>query len=284
MASALDIPTKRICLVVLIGLPGSGKTTFTRHIQTFITEQAKMSKFGAFHLCYDQLVPLSKQKEMALVASNASQTESLESDSEVEQNFKSWRKNIIVITDQIICKLKGNSKDEEEKLEINDIILPSVPQEVEDKENILLVIDDNNYYQSMRYEYYQLARKHTIGFCQIYFRPKSIDNILSNNQKRPEGERIPDEVIKKMDSKIEPPNPFENSWEQFSFSINVEVIDNKDQHLFNMETSLDAVSAALDNPVQPLPPTPPEKSEEAKAKSRNICSTNIYHRADKILR
>ena len=198
-----------------------------------------------------------------------------------------YYRTIMLIADQIIFKLKGNLIGGNESLETkSDNILPPIPQDVKDKENILLVIDDNNYYQSMRYEYYQLARKHTVGFCQIYLKPNCIDNLLSNNRKRPEKERIPDEVIKKMDSKIEPPNPFANLWEQFSFSISVgDDIGNKSDHnLFNMETCLDVVNAALDNPVQPLPPTPPDKTEEAKSKARNICSTNVYHRADKILR
>ena len=32
----------------------------------------------------------------------------------------------------------------------------------------VILIDDNNYSQSMRYEYYQLARKYSVGFQQLY--------------------------------------------------------------------------------------------------------------------
>ena len=32
----------------------------------------------------------------------------------------------------------------------------------------VVLVDDNNYYRSMRHEYYQLARDMGVGFCQIF--------------------------------------------------------------------------------------------------------------------
>ena len=284
MADSVATSLPRICLVVLMGLPGSGKTTFARHIENFLREQSNLINFGVFHMCYDQIVPLIKQKEMALVASR-NDTKSLDMNSEVTDDFKICRKNFTSLIDHVLFKLKGelgNEKVIESKIDKFSLIL----SDLEGKENILVVIDDNNYYQSMRYEYYKLSRKHTTSFCQIYLKPSCIDTLFCNNKKRPEHETIPDEVIVKMNSKIEPPNPFENSWEQFSFSINVpeKKEESADKYLFNFNTFLDVINAALDSPIQPLPPTPLEKTEEAKAMSKNICSTNAYHISDKILR
>ena len=272
--------TPRMCLVVLIGLPGAGKTTFCKHLQTFIDGE-NMPDFGFLHICYDQFIPISKQKEMALIALSDRIHSSPEKEMESDENFKSCRKNFVLMTDEVIYKLKGNNSS----FKANDEnILPSY-HAVKEQEKVLIVIDDNNYYESMRYEYYQLARKHSVGFCEIYLKPNSIDSVLSNNQMRAAEEQIPEDVIRNMDSKIEAPNPFQNAWEQFSFSINVQVIQNqKSQLLFNMETCLDVIKAALDNPVQPLPPVLSDKTEEAKKESQNICSTNVYHKADKILR
>ena len=137
----------------------------------------------------------------------------------------------------------------------------------------------------MRHQYYQIARNHKVGFCQIYLKPNCIETVLSNNDSRPEGKKIPEEVIIKMNAKIEPPNPFQNSWEQFSFTINVSNITSEDyKTTCNMETCLNVIKVSLNNPVEPLPPTPSDKTEGAKAKSRAVNSTNLCHKSDKILR
>ena len=86
-----------------------------------------------------------------------------------------------------------------------------------------------------------------------------------------------------MNKRIEPPNPFQNSWEESSFSINVQPTG-KDKDMYNLEMCLDVIKAALDNPVDPLTSTPPDKTIEAKEQSRKICSTNVYHISDKLLR
>ena len=37
-----------------------------------------------------------------------------------------------------------------------------------ESERILFIVDDNNYYRSMRQEYHRLARDAEAGFCQIH--------------------------------------------------------------------------------------------------------------------
>ena len=101
--------------------------------------------------------------------------------------------------------------------------VPQISSEVV-QPNEVVVIDDNNYYHSMRYAYFQLARKHQIGFCQFYLNaPESLAR--SRNAQRPQSQRVPEDFISKMITKMEPPNPLKNNWEQFSFSIgNVQLL------------------------------------------------------------
>ena len=151
-------------LVILLGLPGSGKSSFAK----MLNERLENSKIFEF----DQFVPLEKQID----------------------NMKADRKKL----------------------------LENVDREIEKSEQTLVfIIDDNNYYTSMRYEYFQLAKKHQIGFCQ-FFTDVPIEICKKNNESREIS--VPDEVIDKMAVKLEAPNPLKNAWEQFSFALSMKVI------------------------------------------------------------
>ncbi|XP_010624889.1 L-seryl-tRNA(Sec) kinase, partial [Fukomys damarensis] len=78
---------------------------------------------------------------------------------------------------------------------------------------LVLVLDDNFYYQSMRYEVYQLARKYSLGFCQIFL-DSPLETCLQRNGQRPQA--VPTEIICLMERKIERPNPEKNAWEHNS--------------------------------------------------------------------
>ena len=70
----------------------------------------------------------------------------------------------------------------------------------------------------MRYEFHQLARTFEIGFCQFHL-DVSVADAISRNSSRDDFSRVPDDVIEKMARKFESPNPLQNSWEKFSFSL-----------------------------------------------------------------
>ena len=81
---------------------------------------------------------------------------------------------------------------------------------------LVVLIDDNCYYSSMRYEYHQMARKFKTGFCQLTLQIE-VNEALQRNEKRED--RVPCDVIKNMAAKFEAPNPLTNSWERFSFAL-----------------------------------------------------------------
>ena len=142
----------------------------------------------------------------------------------------------------------------------------------------VILIDDNNYLQSMRYEYYQMARKYTLGFSQLYF-DCSTDVAKKLNNSRSPDSQVPDEVITKMAAKMEQPNPFNNKWEAFSFTVKVDVDNDIIEDSFDMIKSV--IDAATDNPVQEIVP---KVSEEEREKDRVACDASVIHQADKCLR
>lgn len=83
---------------------------------------------------------------------------------------------------------------------------------------VVIFVDDNFYYGSMRYEYFQLAKKFHIGYCQLHIEA-SLEECLCRNRSRDEAARVPDQVILQMAEKFEQAKPFENAWERFSFTL-----------------------------------------------------------------
>ncbi|CAO2583602.1 L-seryl-tRNA(Sec) kinase [Lemmus lemmus] len=136
---------------------------------------------------------------------------------------------------------------------------------------LFLVLDDNFYYQSMRYEVYQLARKYSLGFCQLFL-DCPLETCLLRNGQRPQP--LPNETIRLMEKKIEKPNSERNAWEHNSLVIQ--------SSSCSLEASLevtDLLLTALENPIKCV-----EDNTEQKETDRIICSTNILHKADETLR
>ncbi|XP_023564887.1 L-seryl-tRNA(Sec) kinase [Octodon degus] len=136
---------------------------------------------------------------------------------------------------------------------------------------LYLVLDDNFYYQSMRYEVYQLARKYSLGFCQLFL-DCPLETCLQRNSQRPQV--LPADTILLMERKIERPNPEKNAWEHSSLTIQSPV--------HSSEASLEVANlllSALENPVKYV-----EDNVEQKETDRIICSANILHKADQTLR
>lgn len=86
---------------------------------------------------------------------------------------------------------------------------------------------------------------------------------------------VPEEVIKQMATKLEPPNPMKNCWETFSFAIKDPIAD--DETVF--EVSQSVVQMALDNPL-----APEEDKSQVREASRIVCNASFIHQSDKMLR
>jgi len=243
----------KICLVLLVGLPGAGKTLFSDLYSKFLASKT----IFYIKVCYDKLIPLEAQAKMK----------------EEEGSWKAERSKIVDAVTEII-KIRKESED------LTDIENPYVDKIINSddvqtaSERTVILIDDNNYLPSMRYEYYQLARTFRLGFAQIYF---DTDLVLSKklNSMRESKDQVPEEVIAKMSAKLEPPKPFTNKWEAFSFTLPVqEGVDH------NLDLVDSIVEAATNNPVTPVETV----SEEDREKDRVACSASLVHQADKCLR
>lgn len=238
MATKLELPpntndrSRSCCIVLLVGLPGAGKTTFAK-ILSQTNEAASCATVS-----FDEVLPLEEQKALSTAPSSSD---------------NKWK----------LARQDMKDRVRKEMTERND--------------NVIVFVDDNNYYRSMRHEYYQLARELQVGFCQFYLKVSDITTALESNAQRPDHTRVPDDVVRNMAERIEPPDPLANSWESFSFDIDVDSW-RKDSEQF-LPTVKSVIEAAAASPVAPL-----VDAEPARRESRLANDKSLMHRVDKRLR
>ncbi|XP_078079512.1 L-seryl-tRNA(Sec) kinase [Mustelus asterias] len=137
---------------------------------------------------------------------------------------------------------------------------------------LVIILDDNFYYQSMRYEVYQIARQNSLGFFQLFLECP-IELCLQRNHER--GCLVNDETIVLMSAKIQPPDPAKNSWEKTSLIMkSAENVPEEDiQKVFEL------LDFSLKNPEKPF-----EENIELKEIDRAICAASVLHQADQAIR
>jgi O-phosphoseryl-tRNA(Sec) kinase len=250
----------QICLVVFIGLPGSGKTTLCRALVEFFKTSCK-SPSGILHhiipICYDELIPADVFRY---------QDESCQ--------WKDARRGVVNYVKNIVFCLKGL-----EELNMMNSLKVAVREELlkivqnEKKTRVYIIVDDNMYYRSMRYEYYQLAKLFSLSFCQIFVHC-SISDALNYNSSREQNMAVPEEIITRMAERLEPPDIQNNPWETFSLTIPSEKWT---------VTEIMKISQFLNDAAQ-HPVVVTESNYEVCQESRRICSTNVLHQVDITLR
>ncbi|KAM9066978.1 L-seryl-tRNA(Sec) kinase isoform X2 [Sarcophilus harrisii] len=263
----------RLGCCVLCGLPASGKSTLSR----FLSEQLRRKQgWDVAVVTYDDVIP-----EALLAGENAQPSQ-----------WKSFRHELLTYLEHFLmaivngCKLSAPALRTEVMwesfvhcLKNQSLIIASGTGKTQGyslthaapSQPFYLILDDNFYYQSMRYEVYQLARKYSSGFCQLFL-DCPIESCLERNRQR--SKPVPDDTIQLMARKIESPNIQKNAWEHNSLTVrstgpcsddNVEVID--------------LLITALKNPIRYF-----EENVEQKETDRIICSTNTLHQADQQFR
>ncbi|KAK9498611.1 hypothetical protein O3M35_003205 [Rhynocoris fuscipes] len=202
-----------VCLICLIGLPSSGKSTLSKEIET-----KYKFKFNVEIIIFDKEICWNEEK-----------------------SWKNKRKDVRLL---VIKRIEINLRSFNQKT--------------------LIILDDNMFYRSMRYEYYQIARKYRIGFCEIYLNTP-IDICLKLNKNR--NESVNENTILKMNSKLEKPDSVSYKWEKNHLIFKQNLYDNDWKNFENL------IENCLQIPADSIP------NVEMK-----IVSSNLIHLADIALR
>lgn len=288
------------CILVLMGLPGSGKSTLAKKLCK-VFQKPSQDSIQVLHVCFDELMPTETLRQLISgdygdtwknyrtgimneveqivaqhlgiavnhhVSSAMNQTESSQiSVSGADGLAPNWCQDIST-SDADLFAVRPCAKQEyntEISTKFQDIIKSCAVLIGERK--ILVIMDDNMYYRSMRYRYYQLARKLEIGFAQIYVHC-DIETALRQNQQREEC--VPCDIINEMAKKFEEPNPKE-PWDSSS------LVWRSGQDIGPI---MELIHFAFLNPLRDTV----AEAEKQREKSRLICAQSELHQVDSILR
>ncbi|CAL5220777.1 g2843 [Coccomyxa viridis] len=169
----------RICLALTCGLPGAGKTSLCNALSAYSKPDVLVR-----HICFDDIIEFDPKDEG--------------NDFTISGTFKANRHQALQQIEQ--CMLDGwPAKDAHQR--------PT-----------LIIADDNMYYRSMRHECAQVARRHNAAFLQIYL-PCSLDAALARNERREGSKRMPEEVVRRIATRLEEPDSQKYEWEQNTVTL-----------------------------------------------------------------
>ncbi|XP_053664990.1 L-seryl-tRNA(Sec) kinase [Anopheles marshallii] len=176
----------RICLNILLGIPGSGKTTYCQQIVAL-----PCRKFEVVHVCYDSYIRIDVNYDTFR---------------DTKGFYKLQRQKLISYIEMIILSLKENDlpklkgvverwrKEFERELNISADAMVS---------DVVFLIDDNNYYRSMRTEWQKMASKLSTGYFETYF-DTALSIAVQRNRTR--AQPIAEQIIKQMWMRLEKPS------------------------------------------------------------------------------
>ncbi|XP_061519921.1 L-seryl-tRNA(Sec) kinase [Phycodurus eques] len=258
----------RACLCVLCGLPAAGKSSLSRRVCL----AARRRGWRTTVIPYDELIPGQ--------AFNARATDEDTTSQQARTEWKLHRNAVLQCIEEFLdkqempLKLPGGSSIDGpawERCARALLTSPFGPARA-DAAPLLFLLDDNFYYPSMRYEVFQLARKYSLGFCQVYAQCR-LELCISRNDNRPCP--VPAGVIEEMAKRQECPNPRKNQWE--AKSITVDTADNLSE--CDIQKVMELISYALSDPLSPV-----DDDREQKEADRQRCAASVIHQADQACR
>ena len=153
----------------------------------------------------------------------------------------------------------------------------------------VLFIDDNLFYRSMRYRFYQMARHYSCSFCQVYIHAP-IDTVIGRNDGRPENAIIPRATILKMNNIFEVPDHQEFQWEMNTLEINnmdelISSTCDAGYKVSSRQKILDKIIGfVVESSTEIVPPLLSKEEIEKRELSRLVNLNNYIHRCDQLLR
>lgn len=193
-------------LALFCGLPASGKTTLVQNIKTTMeSRQGSAARGVSWCPCvirYDDLVGLDTQVKTASIKGLAK--ECRQHVLEAANRYVGW-----------LCSERNRPTGEEGPVSAMLGHLVAATGQPGPGEKLLIMVDDNLYYRSMRAAWFRLARTYSLGFCQVFLLCPTEDAIRRNAGR---SAPVPEETITTMAEKFELPRS--EPWEERTVTVN----------------------------------------------------------------
>ena len=225
-----------ICICLMCGIPGSGKTTLCQLLEEHRRFRAE---YDTLLVHYDDLLPSNSQRP------KADRTKLYHAVSRIVYDLQRFHGDIGAggdggvsvnpgITADVVTSRAGAATDgtcprpdrlfgQDGQCDVDsghstaesrrsDVNYERLVQRLRDpfsaiaggRKPVAILIDDNMYYESMRQPYYALARRSRCGYCVCHLAAEE-SVALSRNSTRPRCRRVEDAVVRRMSEVLEPP-------------------------------------------------------------------------------
>ncbi|XP_012558004.2 L-seryl-tRNA(Sec) kinase isoform X1 [Hydra vulgaris] len=276
--------SKGLCLCILMGLPASGKTSLIKQLKAYYS---KSDFVHMISITYDDYLSFKIKDhsisddiedfyKMTLTLTLTTVPLTITNDAcSKNLTWKEKRQNVLKLVESFVLFLLGISQPyialhAEKSLELCSCFNHEYSF-LSNKSHVIF-IDDNMYYRSMRYSYYQLARHFKISYCQIYLKVK-LEDALKRNADR-ENSVVTSETIYKMSSLFEEPDLMMNHWEKHTLCLNGDYNDESLNNIVNfIDDSFHYTAQFLNSNDQVI---------STCSKIENL--KNCYHQVDILLR
>lgn len=208
-------------ILIVCGCPCTGKTYFLKRFKDYL--EARAQSIQVLHLIFDQIINSNLEKQIIKI--------------DFWKDARIFIQNLIndlisyLKTDRCI-KLEDyfsrnknqlfqiSSSYDDIKEEIYSNFLKLVENQVksdEKKSKYVLCLDDNMYYESMRFKYFQLAKRENCSYYCLCFKIRTLDKLIRLNKNRSmhsvdECFKITETIIENMFTKFNYPNTVK--WEK----------------------------------------------------------------------
>ncbi|VDP87238.1 unnamed protein product [Echinostoma caproni] len=245
----------KVLLVTVIGLPGCGKSTFCSQLSSHME-----SSTPVLVLCYDSLIP-----KQAFCLNQVTET----------TNWRKWRQAVVHCVERLIVFCLELARDDLPTYgEVNAVWNQIQLSRIRPNHDLIVILDDNFYYTSMRRPFFCLAKQYNCGFASIQC-DCPLDVCLKRNAIR--SEPVEDRIIIQMAANFEPINPTENYWEKHSCHLDCSTSLTE----FAILSVVQLLLRALEEPYSSAEE---DALREQQSRDRQINADSVLHAVDNALR